>query len=953
MGFGLDSICRDLPSKMSDRTPTKRRRTVDAQRIGLFDAMLQGSSLKQLILDWTSDYQKDKVEAMAQLINLCVQASGCPSTVDTSQVEDSDNYSDTLEELQTYFEPQSQHQYPIASKKGDYAKFRKIFVDFWTKFVDSMRSNALYDDDNYCFETLVSWLGTMSSSTFRPFRHTGTLAALALQTQLSKTCQMTHDEALGYTKQLSGAKGTRKANLEERLEEAQAKTIRTRDLVKSLFDIIFVHRYRDIDPVIRADCIKELGKCVLYCSHLFLDTQHVRYLGWMLSDKSSQVRMEALKSISKLFEQDEFFDSLGPIAERFKPRIIDMATMEKENNIRHEAIKALCLMSDAGFLDEEDEEKMMPILAHNDQKARDLVAPAIVSMYKTLAARMEDEESYESFGSLKAYCQVMTKLSQLVEEKEEEEEKESQTMVLSDASFTPVLLEMQSQAKIDCTDLLDWIASQDFHDASPIGYNLVSLAAASLSNHIDLDPQQIGDYLTRDVDEPIFQLNQQEECILLYTMSYCTTKEMDDDKKAEASAVLIKVLPLLLSKYAVDLEHLPKLIETLEMAKKLDVQAFVDLQEMEALDALCQQIITLLNKSFNKRVVELGLETLYGLTDTASGTVQDAVPTFVENVVLEWKQAMKHAQQTFEEQGVLDTEPFERLGKWMQLMQYLVNHERFYEHCKIMTFEQIDGIYDISKICLDYGLDLLQRNLSEDGRSNLINTSTDIVQASLHIMMINLLYRLKDMVDLASLVEHSQTLVNFCQGIVSASGQSDLQLPIPIKIVALRMLSGLFPLLNGNVVEQYPQLQHHIAEPAQESCINLLSYVIELLAVHAPLLKTKASFSTVHYNLLETVNIFWNLSLNGQMTIGAASGLAQWFSVEDVSIVGPTHNCIISNGIQKCFSKVMEQPDQHLHMIQHLPFFVQKTIENVHLLILVYAPVLYWIHLSAVTRRAL
>jgi cohesin complex subunit SA-1/2 len=48
---------------------------------------------------------------------------------------------------------------------------------------------------------------------------------------------------------------------------------------------VFIHRYRDVEPIIRAECVKELGVWIVKYPDRFLEDKVTRYLGWQLSDK--------------------------------------------------------------------------------------------------------------------------------------------------------------------------------------------------------------------------------------------------------------------------------------------------------------------------------------------------------------------------------------------------------------------------------------------------------------------------------------------------------------------------------------------------------------------------------------------------------------------------------------------------------------------------------------------
>lgn len=47
---------------------------------------------------------------------------------------------------------------------------------------------------------------------------------------------------------------------------------------------VFVHRYRDADAGIRADCVREMGIWLKRHPAHFLEGNYLRYVGWVLSD---------------------------------------------------------------------------------------------------------------------------------------------------------------------------------------------------------------------------------------------------------------------------------------------------------------------------------------------------------------------------------------------------------------------------------------------------------------------------------------------------------------------------------------------------------------------------------------------------------------------------------------------------------------------------------------------
>lgn len=61
-----------------------------------------------------------------------------------------------------------------------------------------------------------------------------------------------------------------------------------------------MHRYRDIDPNIRTSCIESLGVWVLSYPSLFLQDLYLKYLGWTLNDKVSNLNRLDLVSFDNV-----------------------------------------------------------------------------------------------------------------------------------------------------------------------------------------------------------------------------------------------------------------------------------------------------------------------------------------------------------------------------------------------------------------------------------------------------------------------------------------------------------------------------------------------------------------------------------------------------------------------------------------------------------------------------
>ncbi|KAL9183151.1 hypothetical protein ACHAXT_004938 [Thalassiosira profunda] len=95
--------------------------------------------------------------------------------------------------------------------------------------------------------------------------------------------------------------------------KAESLKLRTESLKRTIEDLeevvlgpvvqgLFVHRYRDSNEHIRALCLASLSRYTLQRPDLFLTDKYLKYLGWMMHDKSPYVREAAFRGLLAPFE---------------------------------------------------------------------------------------------------------------------------------------------------------------------------------------------------------------------------------------------------------------------------------------------------------------------------------------------------------------------------------------------------------------------------------------------------------------------------------------------------------------------------------------------------------------------------------------------------------------------------------------------------------------------------
>lgn len=207
-------------------------------------------------------------------------------------------------------------------------------------------------------DNIARWVASMSSSTLRPFRHTATTVALAMEAALVEVAKKLDDRITKMTQQVDAEKSRKGKNkerlavIQKNLEEAEQNRQLCQEQITDFFETVFVHRYRDIDAKIRTECVEALGTWIWHLPTFFMEPEYLRYLGWMLSDPTPQTRQEVLKQLARILKRDA--EKLGHFIDRFRPRLVEMATKDADVSVRVAAISVIQILKDTGMLEPDE-----------------------------------------------------------------------------------------------------------------------------------------------------------------------------------------------------------------------------------------------------------------------------------------------------------------------------------------------------------------------------------------------------------------------------------------------------------------------------------------------------------------------------------------------------------------------------------------------------------------------
>uniref|UniRef100_A0A286XZZ6 Cohesin subunit SA n=1 Tax=Cavia porcellus TaxID=10141 RepID=A0A286XZZ6_CAVPO len=356
------------PKKRSQIVCHNGQKKPDIPACDLFDAVKAAKSDMQTLVDeWLESYKQDEDTGFLELVNFFIRSCGCKGTVTPEMFKKMSN-SKIIRHLTEQFNEDS-GDYPLTASGPSWKKFQGSFCEFVRTLVYQCQYSLLYD--GFPMDNLISLLTGLSDSQVRAFRHTSTLAAMKLMTSLVRVALQLSLHKDNNQRQYESERNKgpeqrapeRLESLLEKRKELQEHQEEIEGMMNAIFRGVFVHRYRDILPEIRAICIGEIGCWMQSYSSSFLTDSYLKYIGWTLHDKNRDVRLTCLKALQGLYSNKELTARLELFTSRFKDRMVSMV-MDREYDVAVEAVKLLILIlkNMEGVLTSTDCESIYPVV---------------------------------------------------------------------------------------------------------------------------------------------------------------------------------------------------------------------------------------------------------------------------------------------------------------------------------------------------------------------------------------------------------------------------------------------------------------------------------------------------------------------------------------------------------------------------------------------------------------
>lgn len=386
---------------------------------------------------------------------------------------------------------------------------------------------------------------------------------------------------------------TKQKTLQQKSSSAQAKCKDVELFLVEFFNNIFTHRMRDVESVIRVECIKELCNWMLSYQAFFVNNEYFKFLGWAFNDQSGTVRSETIKSVIRLYKVESIAQELSLFTTRYAKRIEQMALYDVDVSVRVSAIQLCSTLYKLKIdvLSTNGRTELSNMIASDVPRVRKSAAPFVKAMlYSNVIEPLREEVvnslsrgkgGRRSAATTAAAAASVNKNwvffkgigSYLVEQTNDSAGPDAMQIDLE--AFSTTVTEKRNTKIANIVEAL-WEQMPELQEYS-------SLSDYLCRDHSQTQRQQDDDEMDTGstVIDSCYRLSEDEETVLISVFGACIRtaitkgldknipegkdrKKMDDafweENKNEISRHLVQVLPKLLSKYSDDATRMSQLV---------------------------------------------------------------------------------------------------------------------------------------------------------------------------------------------------------------------------------------------------------------------------------------------------------------------------------------------------------------------------------------------------------
>ncbi|SCU83834.1 LAMI_0C04918g1_1 [Lachancea mirantina] len=364
----------------------------------LFDVIANSGdvSIEEVANNWLDKYAENRDAAVQEFVNLLLGCCGALLKVEEHDVANNESCSDTMDEVRLQFQKQEIHEFYLLESKNHPKKARYEFLcENFMSLTSNLMTIAnergmLYDEStegenaqkSVLIMDILTWLSAMSVSKIRCLRYVAILALYSAQDALTALIVDLENNYLVNLRRQLGMEEKKKRSNQKTMERLKRSITELQDsktvmeaLVDDLIKLSFMHRFKDVDELIRAESMIHLAKWLENYPEFFFKVSYLKYFGWLLSDSSSNVRSNVLKMLLQIvkFSNKRSRNTVGNTAlrqffERFKERLLDIAERDVEYQVRLLAVQLLSHFNAFGYLEDEEVLQISSLLFEEEKR---------------------------------------------------------------------------------------------------------------------------------------------------------------------------------------------------------------------------------------------------------------------------------------------------------------------------------------------------------------------------------------------------------------------------------------------------------------------------------------------------------------------------------------------------------------------------------------------------------
>lgn len=416
---GADEISSDDDEpRPAKKTPTRQRKR---RGVAVLPAMPGDTTLLNAVRsesaaitvaakDWVDRFTADRADATAEVLTFLLQACGITSHTVTAEDAEHTGADEIKQEADAIAQGDGLDEL-LGGRSAAVRHLKASYREMWDKLIREA-ANAGLLRGGFFLDKATNLIIALNTSVVRELRKVATITAAQVATSLLHvvvTLQDARDTAAGQAaaeeaKKASGKGGKaaadRAAAFTRQRDQATASITELLNYVDSIFQSVFMNRFRDIDSEIRLAVVQGVGHWMQLVPATFLTPGYLKYIAWAVSDKDAQVRLEAASTLCTLYSIPSNATQLKDFTDRFAVRFQELMD-DREDLVAVAGVKLVTQLVRLGHLPATVGSDVVRLMSDASSGLRAAAADLAAGMLKDLGKEALEAAAKRNGGTKK------------------------------------------------------------------------------------------------------------------------------------------------------------------------------------------------------------------------------------------------------------------------------------------------------------------------------------------------------------------------------------------------------------------------------------------------------------------------------------------------------------------------------------------------------------------------